>query len=420
MLRKLFLFTIGLIAFSFSGISAAKAGAAQPVNLYFFRSDTCPHCAREKEFLGRIKTDYPNLSIYDFEISSLKNALILQKVGTALGIDTGGVPLTVIGNSNLVGFGAEDTTGQAIIELIRKYSQEGDPDPVGMIIGLKPTATPVLQPEPAGPMVPAKEPAKDNGQKTSVAAGIGKVTLPILGTVDPRSVSLPVLTFFIALLDGFNPCAMWTLLFLISLLLGMKDRRRMWILGIAFIATSAFVYFLFLSAWLNLFLLLGFVVWVRIAIGLVALGAGGYYLRDYFTNKTGGCSVMGDEKRQKLFDRIRQITGRKEFFLALGGIILLAIAVNLIELVCSAGLPAIYTQVLSLADLPRWQYYLYLIFYIFVFMTDDLIVFFTAMITLKAVGIESKYARISHLLGGVLMLAIGLLLLFKPEILMFL
>jgi len=193
----------------------------------------------------------------------------------------------------------------------------------------------------------------------------------------------------------------------------------MWVLGITFIVSSAFVYFLFLSAWLNLFLFLGFVVWVRILIGFIALGAGGYYLRDYWINKKGGCNVMRDEKRQKIFEKMRDITQKRQFILAFGGIVLLAIAVNMVELICSAGLPAIYTKILSLSNLPIWQYYLYLLFYILIFMLDDLFVFFTAMITLQAVGIQSKYSRYSHLIGGILMFMIGLLLLFKPEWLMF-
>ena len=101
------------------------------------------------------------------------------------------------------------------------------------------------------------------------------------------------------------------------------------------------------------------------------------------------------------------------------GIILLAFAVNLVELVCSAGLPAIYTQVLSLTPMPKWQYYLYLLFYILIFMLDDLIVFVIAMVGLKAVGIESKYARMSRLVGGIVILLIGLLMLIKPELLAF-
>ncbi|MGB6882259.1 MAG: hypothetical protein WBD86_03140 [Microgenomates group bacterium] len=245
------------------------------------------------------------------------------------------------------------------------------------------------------------------------------LTLPIIGTIQTANLSLPLLSVVIGLLDGFNPCAMWTLFFLISLLLSMKDKRRMWILGTVFIITSAFVYFLFLSAWLNFFLILGFLFWIRIIIGLVALGAGIYNLRDYYVNREGACKVTGSEKRRKTFDKLKSIAHERKFILALGGIILLAFAVNLIELVCSAGLPAIYTQILSLNTLSTWQYYSYILIYIFFFMLDDLFVFAVAMITLHAIGIQSKYARFSRLIGGILMLIIGALLLFKPEFLMF-
>jgi hypothetical protein len=129
--------------------------------------------------------------------------------------------------------------------------------------------------------------------------------------------------------------------------------------------------------------------------------------------------VAGTEKKQKIFERLRDITKQKNFYLAIGGVIFLAFAVNLIELICSAGLPAVYTQVLTLSNLSRLQYYLYLLLYIFVFMLDDMIVFFVAMITLKTAGMTGKYSRFSRLVGGALMLAIGLLLLFKPEWLAF-
>jgi len=128
---------------------------------------------------------------------------------------------------------------------------------------------------------------------------------------------------------------------------------------------------------------------------------------------------MGSKKKQKVFDKLKKVTQKKQLGLAVLGMIILAFAVNLVELVCSAGLPAVYTQVLSLANLPTWQYYLYLIFYILIFMLDDLVVFFVAMTTLKMTGLNNKYSRFSHLFGGILILIIGLLLIFKPEILMF-
>lgn len=354
-------------------------GLENKLPLYFFWASGCPHCTKEEVFLKSLEQKYSQLEIKDYEITgSRKNLELLEKMGQELSADVSGVPFTVVGKQHFSGYYTDETTGKKIEEAVKRALEKE-----------KPKSIP------------------------------DTVKVPILGELEVKSLSLPFLTFVIAFLDGFNPCAMWTLLFLISLLLGMKDRKRMWILGIAFIAASSFVYFLFLSAWLNFFLFLGFVIWVRIAIGLVALGAGGYYLRDYFINKKGDCKISGGEKRQAVFEKLKNITQKKQFLLVLGGIILLAFAVNLVELICSAGLPAIYTQVLAMAKLPTWQYYLYLIFYILIFMLDDLFVFFTAMFTLQAIGIQTKYSRFSRLVGGILMLIIGILLLFKPEFLMF-
>lgn len=372
--------------------------AADDATLYLFWASGCPHCAKEKVFLNTLKDKYPLLTIKNYEITTNRTNLeLLQKVGKKLQADVSGVPFTVIGDQYFAGYLNDETTGREIEKAIIYALKNEHADVVTTLI-----------PEEAPPPTPIK------------ARGVPEaLKVPLWGKLQVKNLSLPVLTFIVALLDGFNPCAMWTLLFLISLLLGMKDKKRMWVLGSAFIASSAIVYFLFLSAWLNLFLFLGIIVWIRTLVGLVAIGAGAYYLRDYLTNKHGGCSVMGDEKRQRIFSKLREITQKPQFFLALGGIIALAIAVNMVELICSAGLPAIYTQILSLSNLPRWQYYLYLAFYILIFMLDDLFIFFTAMITLQTVGVQSKYARYSHLIGGILMLIIGLLLLFKPELLMF-
>ncbi|OGV97392.1 hypothetical protein A2W24_03565 [Microgenomates group bacterium RBG_16_45_19] len=379
MLKKLLVCLIGLM---FLTMAVVPVLAQNHDWVEFFWAEGCPHCAKEKVFLTELKTKYPDLVIKSYEISqNLVNALLLQQRGRDLNADVSGVPFTIIGDEYVSGFRDNETTGKQIetryIQVMSENAQVETPQPAGQLLNV-----------------------------------------PLLGAVNLASLSLPVLTFLIALMDGFNPCAMWTLLFLISLLLGMKDRKRMWLLGTVFIATSALVYFLFLAAWLNLFIFLGMVAWVRVGIGLVASAAGGMYLRDYYRDQSG-CKVVGDEKRQKIFGKLRDITAKKQLLVALGGIMLLAVAVNLVELICSAGLPAVYTQVLSLSNLPRWQYDLYLIFYVLVFMLDDLFIFFTAMLTLKAVGIQSKYAKVSRLVGGILMIMIGVLLLFKPSWLMF-
>jgi len=212
---------------------------------------------------------------------------------------------------------------------------------------------------------------------------------------------------------------MWALLFLISLLLGTKNRVKMWLLGGVFILTSGFVYFLFMAAWLNLFLIIGYAVVVRIAIGIIAAGLGGYYLWNYWNDYKSGCLVEGNEKKQETFQKLKKLTENKNIFWALLGMVVLAVAVNIVELLCSAGIPAIYTKALTMSQMATWKYYAYLVGYIFFFMLDDLIVFIIAMTTLEMVGIKKSYSKYSKLVGGVLMLIIGILMLVKPEILMF-
>jgi len=392
-----FLFII-LLSLLITPVPAESQTSAKKVDIYFFWAEGCPHCAHEKPFLESLKQKYSNLEVHSFEVSKSKeNVELLRKVGEKLNVDVSGVPFTVVGKQYFIGWYDEKTTGGAIEKAVQCVIQNGCPDIVGSLI------TPVT-PNP----IPEKE-------KTIPET----ISVPLLGEIEVRNLSLPLFTVVMGALDGFNPCAMWVLLCLISMLLGMENRKRMWILGSAFIITSGAVYFLFMAAWLNLILFLGFTFWIRLIIGLVALGAGGYNLRKYFIDKDSGCEVVGEEKRQKVFERLKRISQQQQFWLALGGIMILAAAINLVELICSAGLPVIFTQVLTLSKLATWQYYSYMLIYIFVYMLDDLIVFITAMITLQLTGVTTKYTRTSHLIGGILMAVLGILLIFKPEWLMF-
>ncbi len=49
---------------------------------------------------------------------------------------------------------------------------------------------------------------------------------------------LRLFTIVIGLLDGFNPCAMWVLLFLLSLLVNLHDRFKMVLIAGTFVAVS--------------------------------------------------------------------------------------------------------------------------------------------------------------------------------------
>lgn len=380
------------------------ANASNKLNIYLFWGNGCPHCAKEKTFLSKILPDYPTVTLNQYEVYySSNNAELMKKVADKIDVDAGGIPFLIIGDKEFVGY-SEGTTDKEIESRIKYCLSNGCPDSVNSIIN----------------------PSKDDDSKTSKTNNPDSnqkkiIKLPIIGEINALRFSLPLLTIFMGALDGFNPCAMWTLLFLISLLLGINNRRRMWVLGVAFIGASAFVYFLFMAAWLQLILFLGFIVWVRALIGILATIGGGYNLKSYLDerNSNGGCKVTSGKKRQLVFAKMKAIAQQNSLWLALGGIILLAFAVNLVELVCSAGFPAVFTQVLSLSHLSSWQYYAYILLYIFFFMIDDIIIFAIAMFTLKATGISTKYGKWSKLIGGILMIIIGLLLIFKPEWLMF-
>lgn len=378
--------------------------AKDKVNLYLFWSNTCPHCAKEKLFLVNLQEKYPDLEIKSFEVSTNKENLeYFLKIGSKLNLDTSAVPFTIVCDKTFSGYLDDDTTGKQIEDAVKQ--------------GLTSCNDIVSSTD-------QERQEKDTKTKNEWAAnkeGVVPETikLPIFGTIETKNLSLPALTVAIAFLDGFNPCAMWVLLFLISLLLGMKQEYKRWILGGTFILASAVVYLLFLTAWLNLFLFLGFVFWVRILIGVFALGAGIYYLKEYFVNKEAACKTIGETTRERIFKIAKKITKERTFLISILGIILLAFFVNLIELVCSAGLPALYTKILSLTPLSTMKYYLYLLLYIFIFMLDDMFVFIVAMLTLQATGVHAKYERYSRLIGGILIFVIGVLLLFKPDVLMF-
>jgi thiol-disulfide isomerase/thioredoxin len=396
-------FVVGLVVM----VSFVRSVSAQElVPLTLFYGEGCPHCEAEMEYLDELVNTDGQAQVEELEVYyDRDNNELMRQVAAELGVEVGGVPFLVVGDDYLVGFArglSEDKIGQLVDECLVNGCED-------VVAKVKNSGQEVGE-EVVGDEVVERVVLEDTEET--------EIVLPFGMRLDAEQVSLPLITVVLALLDGFNPCAMWTLLFLISLLLGMKDRKRMWLLGLTFIVTSAGVYFLFLSAWLNFFLLVGYVTVVRWLIGALAVVAGGYYIWDYCQNRKGGCGVMGNEKRQRVFEQLKKVTLMKQLPVALVGIFLLAIAVNMVELVCSAGLPAVYTQVLALSDLPLWQYYGYLASYVLIFMLDDIGVFVVAMVTLSAVGVESKYARYARLVGGVVMGIIGLLLWFRPEWLM--
>ena len=389
-----------LLPFNVFGLEEEK------VKLYLFYGDGCPHCTEEKVFLSSIENKYPNLEIVKYEVwYNKENSNLLSQLQEKLNINRNGVPTTIIGEDYFVGY--SDATGARIERAIEFYSSKEHVDVVQQIID----GTYVKRSEEIDEKTDFEEQEEETDKDMSI-------DVPLFGKVNLKNVSLMTSAVIIGLIDGFNPCAMWVLLFLISVLIGMKDKKRMWTLGVTFLIVSALVYMLIMLSWINIAVKMTTVIWIRNLIALFALIGAFLNIKSYFKSHDG-CTVVDDKKRKKIFARIKKFTSEKSFLLALLGVVGLAIPVNMVELACSAGLPLVFTELLVLNNVSNFMKFMYTLLYVLFFLIDDLIIFFIAMFTMEVSGISTKYNKYSHLLGGIIMLVIGLLLLFKPEWLMF-
>jgi len=374
------------------------------ITLYFFHGDGCPHCAEEEQFLVTLQEEYPELVIEEYEVwYNEENAGLLSQVEEAFSIKQSGVPTNVIGSTAITGY--SEATGKKIKRAVEYYKSHEYVDVLSKI---------------KDGSYDKENPIPDNfsGEEEKSDEELS-VDVPLFGNFNLKNFSLSAAAALIGLIDGFNPCAMWILLFLISVLIGMKDRKRMWILGITFLVTSALVYMFIMLSWITIAVKITTIIWVRNIIAVIALIGGIWNLRGFIKSKDSGCEVVDDKKRKKIFQKIRKFTSEKSFILAILGVMGLAISVNLVELACSAGLPLVFTELLALNETTSIMKFLYTLVYIFFFLIDDLVVFVIAMVTMKVTGISTKYNKYSHLLGGIIMVVIGILLIFKPGWLMF-
>lgn len=393
-IKYIFLFILSFL-FILPSINAEEK---KQVNVYLFHSNTCSHCKAETEFLNEIQKEYENLKINLYEINDVKeNKELMINIKEKLNIDSPMVPFTVIGDYYYIGY--NDGVKDGIKNLIEKYTSEEQYDVIKDIIDGKDVSNFKIK----------------NGE-------INKIST-VFGEIDPAKVSLPILSVIMGAIDGFNPCAMWVLIFLITMLFNMENKKRMWALGITFLVTSALIYLVFMFVWLGVATkLLTTISWLKLLIGLVALIGAFINLKGFIKSivkKDAGCEVVDNSKRKKIISKIKKYTSEKSFILAMLGVMLLAISVNAIELACSAGLPVLFTNVLALNDVNFIEKCIYIFIYIFFFLIDDIIVFFVAMFTLNIKALSTKYTKYSHLIGGIIMLIIGILMIFKPEWLMF-
>jgi len=245
-------------------------------------------------------------------------------------------------------------------------------------------------------------------------ADTGRVRLPVVGEIDARSLGLPLFTLALGLIDGFNPCAMWVLLVLLSVLVNVHDRRKLLIVAGTFVVVSGLAYFAFMAAWLTVFLLVGWSRTVTVVLGLAAVGMSLVHLKDLVAFGRGPSLSIPESVKPGIYRRVRDIVRARSLWAALLGAVVLAVLVNVVELLCTAGLPAIYTRVLTLHELPTGAYYGYLALYNLAYMFDDLVMVTIVVVTLDRLKLQERAGRWLKGLSGAVMLALGIVLLLRP------
>jgi len=358
------------------------------IHLYFFWSKKCPHCLEAQPDMLELEQTLPWLRLHSLElIDHPENVETFLSMAASLGQEARSVPSFVLCGQLFSGYDNKNTTGQQLKGLLQACYRFVEEHPTG------------------------NETFNWQQSKPDI------LDLPLLGRVSGDEYSLPLLTLLIAGMDAFNPCAFFVLLFLLSMMVHSRSRARTALIGSIFVFFSGLIYFLFMSAWLNLFIYLGQLRIITYIASVIALLMAVINIKDFFWFKKGFSLSISATDKPRLVDRIRLLLGLDSLFTVIIASIVLALAANSYELLCTAGFPMLYTRILTLHSLSRESYYLYLILYNLIYILPLLAIVILFSIRLGARKLSEQEGRVLKLLSGFMMLLLGLLLLLAPELL---
>jgi glutaredoxin len=465
----------GLPAFHVSGRmevgwdeSSSPVRLAEALTVEVFVRDGCTRCRAAHPILfERLASRYPGYEFVEQNLSrSEKAAQRLQELSRRYRVQATSVPAVHLCGRLMVGFLDADTSFRQWDEVLRSVTvrcppaaepparrseKRGAPSKNGSARSRWMSATATAA-EPRGSAPENPQAAQDEAGMASEKAGRGdqepadippprrtdrdefpenaehvetpplqpvansdRVMLPFVGEVHWREWGLPAFTLLVGLIDGFNPCAMWVLLFLLSLLVNLQDRWKILAVAGTFVVISAAAYLAFMAAWLNVFQLIGLLRPAQVILGLLGIGAGAIHIKDYFAFKKGVSLSIPESVKPGLYQRMRRIALAESLASAIVGASVLAVLVNVIELLCTAGLPALYTEILTLQNFSPWKNYVYLLLYIVAYMFDDSVMVAIVVVTLGRHKLQERGGRILKLISGLVVFALGVIMIFRPN-----
>lgn len=384
---------LGLLALVCAN-SAHSAPIAQ-ADIEAFVRDGCPYCERAEVFLAELQRERPQLNIAIRNVSREPDAW--QRLQTLAAVQNPPAPLRLptfrVGGKLIIGYSAE--TGDL---LLRE--------------ALADTRPPAAAEEASGSCEVETVQTCEAGNAANPPAQPEPFELAVLGKrVALDQVGLPAFTVAMGLLDGFNPCSMWVLILMVSMLAPMGNRPRMLAVAGAFVLVEGVAYFIFMAAWLNLFLWIGLSRASEIAIAAIAVAAGALNLKDFWALGVGPSLSIPQAAKPDIYARMRGILQAENLWGALVGAVVLAVLVQIVELFCTSGFPALYTRILTLRQLQGWDYYGYLLLYNLAYMLDDIVVLAVGVVTLSQRRLQRNQGRWLKLASGAVMVGLGIYLL---------
>lgn len=335
-----------------------------PTDIIVFYGEECPHCHELFDELNDLESKGYLFNLIKYEVwHNETNQKLAEEYAKNKGMVFQGVPTFFIGNNSFVGYNSD--------------------------------------------------------MKADIADSLNKIDKKdsLIEKYHLDEKSLPILAIFLGFIDGFNPCAFFVLCFLLSMLVYAKSRKRMLLIGGIFVIVSGLIYFVFMSAWLNFFLVAKSITYITLVAGIVALIIGLINVKDFFIFKKGVSLSISNKNKSKLMKKMRKLLKAESLPTMIAGTILLAISANLYELLCTAGFPMVFTKILTENNLSTFSYYSYLALYNIIYVIPLLVIVLIFTFTFNAKKLSESQGEALKLLSGIMMIALGGLLVFEPGLL---
>lgn len=371
-----FLTLLLLIFFSSLGYATTE--------LHLYWVSTCSHCHDQIKDVNRIQTHYPELKVSTFQLDGNQTHMEqLRKLSEIYQIQFGTVPVSFVGNRAWVGF-----SQQTSVEIENKIKE----------------------------CLSKKLDCRVNTGAQVLQKNF-KIHVPLLGEYDLTESSLVISTILIGLIDGFNPCSLWVLSLLMTMIVGTKSRKRALIIGLSFLFTTAAVYAFFMAGIISSLQYLNHLNWIKLTVALLALTFALVNIKDYFWYKKGISFTIPKKFQPAIYRNLRQLTHSEQSSIFLiGYTIIIAGGIAVVEFPCTAGFPIIWGQLILHSNISGTQYLFLLALYILFYLVDELIIFLVILTTMHVSQLQEKHGRFLKLTSGIIMLCLSISLIFAPQI----